>query len=164
MGVGVGFGVGVGVDELPPPPHPMPAARKASTTRLSMARHFRRRAGMPNRNTQASVALPLAANQPMRREERPAAFTALLAGVEATMVSVAVVFPLTATEVGFRLQVNPIGPVHARATAELKPLIEPRFSVAVPVAPAARVTTGVCATMEKSARGLASDKLACDGA
>jgi hypothetical protein len=117
---------------------------------------------MPNRNTQARVAPPLAVNQPIRCIESPA-FTALLAGVEATMVSVAMVLPLTVTEVGFRLQVMLVGPVHARPTEALKPLIEPRFSVAVPVALAATVTTGVCATREKSARGLESDKLVWDG-
>ncbi len=158
MGVGVGVGVGAGVDELPPP-HPIPAARTASTTRLSNPRHLRRRAGMPHRKTQAKVAVPPAVNQPIRRVDRPAALTELLEAAEATMVSVAVVFPLTVTEVGFRLQVNPLGPAHARPTAALKPLIEPRFRVAVAVAPAARLTTGVCASMEKSARGLLSDKL-----
>ena len=159
MGVGVGVGVGAGVGELPPP-HPIPAVRTARTTRLSNPRHLRRRAGIPNRKTQARVAVPLAVNQPIRRLERLAALTELLAEVDATMVSVAVVFPLTVTEVGFRLQVNPLGPAHARPTDALKPLIEPRFRVAVPVAPAAMVTTGVCATKEKSERGLDSDKLA----
>jgi hypothetical protein len=157
----VGVGVGVGVDELPPPPpHPIPAVRTARTTMLSKARHLRRRAGMPHRKTQARVAPPLAANQPRRRVERPAALIELLAEVDATMVSVAVVFPLTVTEVGLRLQVKLVGPVHARPTEALKPLIEPRFNVAVPVALAATVTTGVCATKEKSERGLDSDKLA----
>lgn len=158
MGVGVGVGVGAGVDELPPP-HPIPAVRTARATRLSNPRHLRRRAGMPKRKMQAKVAVPLAVNQPIRRVERLAALTAPLAGVDATMVSVAVVFPLTVTEVGFRLQVNPLGPAHARPTDALKPLIEPRFRVAVPVAPAAMVTTGVCASIEKSDRGLESDKL-----
>jgi hypothetical protein len=82
-----------------------------------------------------------------------------LAVVDASIVSAAVVFPFTMTEVGFRLQVKPLGAVHARPTELLKPLIEPRLSVAVPVAPEVTVTTGVCATMEKSAKGLLSDKL-----
>ena len=81
-----------------------------------------------------------------------------LAGVDALIVSVAVVFPFTVTEVGFRVQLIPVGAVHASATAALKPLIEPRFSVAVPVAPAATVTVGFCASMEKSVRGLLSDR------
>ena len=75
------------------------------------------------------------------------------------MDSVAVVFPFTVTEAGVRLQVNPVGAVHARPTAALKPLMEPRLSVAVPVAPEATVTVGVCVTMEKSARGLVSGRL-----
>jgi hypothetical protein len=81
-----------------------------------------------------------------------------LAGVDALMVSVAVVFPFTVTEVGFRVQLIPLGAVHVKATAALNPLMEPRFSVAVPVAPPATVTVGFCATMEKSVRGLLSDK------
>ena len=80
------------------------------------------------------------------------------------MVSVAVVFPLTVTEVGFRMQLIPVGAVHVKATAALKPLMEPRFSVAVPVEPAVTVTFGFCASMEKSVRGLLSDKPNCDGA
>jgi hypothetical protein len=74
------------------------------------------------------------------------------------MVSVAVVFPFTVTEVGFKVQLIPVGAVHAKATAALKPLMEPRLSVAVPVAPPATVTVGFCANMEKSVRGLASDR------
>jgi len=81
-----------------------------------------------------------------------------LAGMDALMVSVAVVFPFTVTEVGFRAQLIPVGAVHARATAALKPLMEPRFSVAVPVEPAATVTFGFCASIEKSDRGFESDK------
>jgi hypothetical protein len=85
--------------------------------------------------------------------------TELVLALDATMLSVAVVFPLTVTDAGFRLQVNPVGAVHVSATAALKPLIEPRFSVAVPVAPEAMVTVGVWANMEKSAKGLVSGKL-----
>ena len=78
------------------------------------------------------------------------------------MESVAVVFPFTVTEVGLRLQVNPVGPLQARPTEALKPLMEPRFSVAVPVAPEATLTTGVSATMEKSDRGLERETVAWD--
>ncbi len=78
------------------------------------------------------------------------------------MVSVAVTFPFTVTEVGLRLQVIPVGPLQARPTEALKPLMEPRFSVDVPVAPEATVTTGVSATMEKSDRGLESETVAWD--
>jgi hypothetical protein len=85
--------------------------------------------------------------------------TELVLGLDATMLSVAVVFPFTMTDAGFRLQVIPVGAVHVSATAALKPLIEPRFSVAVPVAPAATVTVGVWANMEKSTKGLVSGKL-----
>jgi hypothetical protein len=74
------------------------------------------------------------------------------------MVSVAVVFPFTVSDAGFKLQVNPLGAVQVNPTESLKPLIEPRFSTAVPVAPAVTVTTGVCATIEKSVKGLLSDK------
>lgn len=161
VGVGVGVGVGDGVLPPPPPPHPIPAVSTASTMRLSNPLHLRRRPGNPNKKTHAIVAPPLTANQPMRAEIP--GLTELLAGVEALMVSVAVVFPLTVTDVGLRLQVTPVGAVHARPTEALKPLMEPRLNVAVPVAPAATVTVGVCTTMEKSEAGLVSDNVVCEG-
>ena len=153
--VGGGGDVGFDVDEpLPPPPHPIPAVRTARTIRLRRLRQFRRRAGIPKRKTQASVAPPLAANHLIRWAEEPE--------VDALMVSVAVVFPFTVSDAGFKLQVNPLGAVQANPTDALKPLIEPRFSIAVPVDPAVTVTTGDCVTMEKSANGLFSDKPACE--
>ena len=108
--------VGVGVGAAATATAADSGSQNSKQTRPSIDRHLRRRAGMPQRNTQANVAPPLAANQPIRRAEGPADLDRALAGVDATMVSVAVVFPLTVTEVGFRLQVNPVGPVHARAT------------------------------------------------
>ncbi len=158
VGGGVGVVGGVGVEEpLPPPPQPIPAARTARQTKPSIDRHLRRREGRPSRNTPAKAAPPLAASHSIRRAEGPGDLTEL-AGMDALMVSVAVVFPFTVTEVGFRAQLIPVGAVHARATAALKPLMEPRFSVAVPVEPAATVTFGFCASIEKSDRGFESDK------
>ena len=148
----VGGGVvGGGVEELPPPPpQPIPTTRMARQTRVSIDRHLRRRAGRPSRNTAANAAPPLVASHFVRAAE--------LAGAVALMVSVAVVFPFTVTEVGFRVQLIPVGAVHANATAALKPLMEPRFNVAVPVEPDATVTFGFCANMEKSVRGFESDR------
>jgi hypothetical protein len=156
--VGGEGGAGFDVEEPPPPPpHPIPAARTARMVRLRKLRHFRRRAGIPSRKTQASVRPPLAANHLIGWAEEPAALTAL-AGVDALMVSVAVVFPFTVSDAGFKLQVNPLGAVQASPTDALKPLIEPRLRTAVPVAPAVTLTTGVCTTIEKSVKGLLSDK------
>ena len=153
--VGGAGGVGFDVDvPPPPPPHPIAAVRTARTIRLRRLRQFRRRAGIPRRKTHASVAPPLAANQLIRWAEEPE--------VDALMVSVAVVFPFTVSEAGFRLQAKPLGAVQASPTDALKPLIEPRFSIAVPVDPAVTVTTGDCVTMEKSAKGLFNDKPACE--
>ena len=147
---GVGF-VGGAVEELPPPPpQPIPAMIVARQTSVSIDRHLRRWAGKPSRNTPANAAPPLAASHSIRRDE--------LAGAVAWMVSVAVVFPFTVIEVGFRVQLIPAGAVHANATAALKPLMEPRFNVAVPVEPDATVTFGFCANMEKSVRGFESDR------
>ena len=79
------------------------------------------------------------------------------------MVSVAVVFPFTVTEVGFRVQLIPVGAVHA-PTAALKPLMEPRFNVAVPVEPDATVTFGFCANMGKVGQRIRDDRTEnCDG-
>ena len=156
--VGGGVGVVGGVpEELPPPPQPMPAARMARQTKVSIDRHLRRWAGRPSRNTPASAAPPLAARHSIRRAREPVVLTEL-AGVDALMVSAAVVFPFTVTEAGFRLQLIPVGAVHANATTALKPLMEPKCSVAVPVEPAATLTLGFSANMEKSLRGFESDR------
>jgi hypothetical protein len=77
--------------------------------------------------------------------------------MDALIVNVAVVDPFTVTDAGFRLQVSPLGVVQVKATAALKPLIEPKLRVAVPLAPEVTVTVGLCTTIEKSLRGLESD-------
>jgi hypothetical protein len=125
--------------------------------RLVKAPHLRRLAGRPKKNTQASVAPPLATHQ-------VEALIALVVVTEATMLNVAVVFPFTVTDAGFRLHVIPLGAAQVRATELLNPLIEPRPSVSVPVAPAAIVTVGVCAIIEKSDRGFDRDNVVADGA
>ena len=137
-----------------PPPPPQPDIKIATAINPTSPR--RRRQPTGSNKTHASTPPPPTTIQ--------ALLTELLLVPLALIVIVAVVFPLTVIDPGFNVQLNPVGALHVKATDELNPLIAPRASVAVPLAPEATVTVGVCATREKSDKGLLSDTSACDGA
>ncbi len=109
----------------PPPPQPLPVTRMPKSSRPSRARQLRRRAGMPNKSTQArAVVAPI-------YQSGLLSFFAVVPE-PTVIVMAAVALPFTVTDAGLMLQVMLLlGLLQVRLTVLLKPFREPRLTVAV---------------------------------